>query len=188
MRRIIVETVRFWQLIDEARKENGGWDGMHEILQTKLAALSIEEIISWGEIFDEYHQLSYKNKLWAAAYVINGGCSDDGFDYFRGWLIAQGLKIYLLALRDPDALAKVESCEMDAEYESMLSVCSRAFFRKVGSEDWEALDAEKKKYALTPEMFKSIENEIEFSPDIDDSWEEDDLEDLLPKLCEVFDW
>jgi hypothetical protein len=28
--------------------------------------------------------------MWVAAYLMNGGCSDDGFDYFRGWLIAQG--------------------------------------------------------------------------------------------------
>jgi hypothetical protein len=28
---------------------------------------------------------SYRNDLWAAGYLINGGCSDDGFDYFRGW-------------------------------------------------------------------------------------------------------
>jgi hypothetical protein len=29
---------------------------------------------------------------WGAAYLANGGCSDDGFDYFRGWLIGQGRK------------------------------------------------------------------------------------------------
>jgi len=25
-----------------------------------------------------------------AAYIINGGCSDDGFEYFRRWLVLQG--------------------------------------------------------------------------------------------------
>ena len=25
---------------------------------------------------------SYRSSLWAAAYVINAGCSDDGFGYF----------------------------------------------------------------------------------------------------------
>ncbi|MFL6076856.1 MAG: DUF4240 domain-containing protein [Mycobacteriales bacterium] len=32
---------------------------------------------------------SYQGDLWGAAYLINGGASDDGFDYFRGWLIAR---------------------------------------------------------------------------------------------------
>ncbi|WP_342210876.1 LysR family transcriptional regulator [Streptomyces sp. DH-12] len=43
--------------------------------------------------------------LWAAAYVINGGCSDDGFDYFRGWLIAQGREVFERAVARPGALA-----------------------------------------------------------------------------------
>ncbi|PZH17222.1 hypothetical protein C1I97_05340 [Streptomyces sp. NTH33] len=30
--------------------------------------------------------LSYQNPLWAAAYVVNGGCSDDGFGCFQGRL------------------------------------------------------------------------------------------------------
>ncbi|MFE5591185.1 DUF4240 domain-containing protein [Streptomyces sp. NPDC056549] len=29
-----------------------------------------------------------------AAYMVNGGCCDDGFDYFRGWLIAQGRNVF----------------------------------------------------------------------------------------------
>ena len=32
--------------------------------------------------------------LWDAAYLINGGCSDDGFDYFRGWLVDQGRETF----------------------------------------------------------------------------------------------
>ena len=36
---------------------------------------------------------SYRWDLWGAAYLANGGCSDDGFDYFRGWLIGQGRKV-----------------------------------------------------------------------------------------------
>jgi hypothetical protein len=42
---------------------------------------------------------------WGAAYLANGGCSDDGFDYFRGWLIGQGRKVYETVLADPDSLA-----------------------------------------------------------------------------------
>lgn len=36
----------------------------------------------WGKTYDW--------DLWGAAYLINGGASDDGFDYFRGWLLSQG--------------------------------------------------------------------------------------------------
>jgi hypothetical protein len=37
---------------------------------------------------------SYRTVLWAAACLINGGYSDDGFEYFRGWLIVQGRDVF----------------------------------------------------------------------------------------------
>ena len=45
--------------------------------------------------------------LWGAAYLMKGGCSDDAFDYFRGWLVAQGRRTWERALRDPDTLAEL---------------------------------------------------------------------------------
>ena len=30
---------------------------------------------------------AYRWDIWAIAFIINGGCSDDGFEYFRGWLV-----------------------------------------------------------------------------------------------------
>jgi hypothetical protein len=48
---------------------------------------------------------SYRAPLWAAAYLVNGGCSDDGFDYFRGWLLTQGRAAFERAVDDPDTLA-----------------------------------------------------------------------------------
>jgi hypothetical protein len=32
--------------------------------------------------------------LWGPAYIMNGGCSDDGFDYFLGWLVGQGREVF----------------------------------------------------------------------------------------------
>lgn len=36
------------------------------------------------------HGALYRRDLWAAAYIIGGGCSDDSFIDFRAGLIAQG--------------------------------------------------------------------------------------------------
>lgn len=49
--------------------------------------------------------ISHRNQLWAAGYLINDGCSDDGFEYFRAWLIAQGREVFERVVADPDALA-----------------------------------------------------------------------------------
>jgi hypothetical protein len=124
---------KFWSIIDQARKKAGHWEEMILPLMEVLAELDVPEIMTWTQIFYEYQQLSYKNKLWAAAYVINGGCSDDGFDYFRAWLTAQGKDVFMAALHDPDSLADVEDCEDDVEFEDMLSAGSEAYFKKLNA-------------------------------------------------------
>jgi hypothetical protein len=42
--------------------------------------------------------------LWAAAYLIEGGC-DDGFMDFRAGLMLQGRTAFEAAVADPDSLA-----------------------------------------------------------------------------------
>ncbi|MFF5497583.1 DUF4240 domain-containing protein [Streptomyces aquilus] len=46
---------------------------------------------------------------------MNGGCSDDGFDYFRGWPIAQGREDFERATADPDALAELPAVRASSE-------------------------------------------------------------------------
>jgi hypothetical protein len=43
--------------------------------------------------------------LWGAAHLITGGCSDEGFDCFRGQLVALGREVFENAVADPDSLA-----------------------------------------------------------------------------------
>ena len=35
---------------------------------------------------------------------MNGGCSDDGFQYFRNWIISRGKEVYYAAKENPDNL------------------------------------------------------------------------------------
>jgi Protein of unknown function (DUF4240) len=83
---------QFWRLIDTARGEVA--DSAHtEAVAARatilLSALPPEEIIAAQRVLSSLLAESYQTLLWAAAYLINGGCSDDGFEDFRGWLIAQ---------------------------------------------------------------------------------------------------
>ncbi|WP_412769018.1 DUF4240 domain-containing protein [Micromonospora zamorensis] len=43
--------------------------------------------------------------MWAAAYLIGGGCSDDSFIDFRAGVIALGREWYERVLVSPDGLA-----------------------------------------------------------------------------------
>jgi hypothetical protein len=78
---------------------------------------------------------AYTWDLWAAAYVINGGCSDDGFEYFRAWLISRGSDTFEKALADPDSLASLRGLEPDeCELESLLYVAAEAYEEAAESE------------------------------------------------------
>lgn len=96
----------FWQLIDDARRD-AGEDG--EAITTRAAELLAQsppaEIIAAHGVLQDRMAESYVARLWAAGYLINGGCSDDGFEYFRGWLITRGREVFERAVADPDSLA-----------------------------------------------------------------------------------
>jgi len=47
----------------------------------------------------------YRWNVWAAAFLIAGGCSDDSFIDFRAGLIAQGRDWYQKVEASPDSLA-----------------------------------------------------------------------------------
>jgi hypothetical protein len=57
---------------------------------------------------------------------MNGGCSDDGFEYFRAWLLAQGRDTFEKALEDPDTLAALEDPEGELEEFRLFNVSRQA--------------------------------------------------------------
>ena len=157
----------FWQIVEQAKAASeGDLDAQTESIRQSLAQLPPEEIIAFEEEFLRLRVESYRQDLWAAAYIINGGCSDDGFDYFRGWLIAQGRSVFDEALRDPATLINtIESLgEGDADYEEILYVAQEAYEQQTGKEipnvrcpkfelrgdDWDEENVE----ALFPELAK----------------------------------
>jgi len=179
---------RFWKLIDDANRDAAASGDIAGCLSEKLADMDIRDVLRWQQIFYAYLKMSYKNKLWAAAYVINGGCGDDGFDYFRCWLIAQGKDVFLGALADPDSLAKVDVEMEGAEYEEMFSVSKNAYLKKLGMSQpdsdkfWVAYE----EHASSEDEPQDLAVDIHFPPDIDLEWEEGDLESVVPALCAKF--
>jgi len=109
----------FWCIVSEACRSDprrqSDWDSR---LQAELKKLEPDEIIEWNHIFDRLAARAYTVDLWAAAYLINGGASDDGFYYFRCWLICMGRDIYEAAVANPDTLADVVTRAIDAEVET----------------------------------------------------------------------
>ena len=103
---------RFWSIVDISAQQAGGDQrAQEEALKKELLTLSEEDLIGFDRTYRAMIDRAYHWDLWAAAYIINGGCSDDGFDYFRDWLISLGRSAYEDALRDPETLADIAEME-----------------------------------------------------------------------------
>ena len=131
-----------------------------------MSELSSAEIEAFARDRENLMHTSYRWDLWGAAFVINGGCSDDGFDYFRGWLMLQGRNVWEAALRDPESLAGV-SVDEDAECEDVLYAASKAYEQVAGR-------------SLPPSRDQPTDKPI------GTAWQEPDLEALYPKLWKRF--
>jgi len=134
---------QFWKLIEDARRQVPDPADGEEVAARAAALLSAysrEEIVAAGQVLRELMAGSYRTPLWAAAYVINGGCSDDGFEYFRGWLILQGREVFEHVVADPDALADLPLVRAQTpgaaclECEDTLYIASRAYRAATGEE------------------------------------------------------
>lgn len=100
-----MEWKQFWKVIDDSYRPEGVEH--FEALKAKLAEWPESELVAFQAHFDELMDAANRIDLWGAAYLINGGCSDDGFHDFRAWLIGRGRHVYEAAVRNPDTLADV---------------------------------------------------------------------------------
>jgi hypothetical protein len=101
-----MDTVEFWTIIEAARSVGAADTPFAEALVDQLAARTKDEILGYQERFAEVHDAVYRWDVWAAAYLIGGGCSDDSFMDFRAGLIALGRDWYERAAACPDSLAE----------------------------------------------------------------------------------
>jgi hypothetical protein len=102
----------FWRLIDAARVTAGG--DMHArpgALSEQLRDLSAAELQQFQNHYDEQIRRSFTWELCAAACIINRDVTDDGFRYFRDWLISAGQGTFERALAAPDSLADLPKLE-----------------------------------------------------------------------------
>jgi hypothetical protein len=169
----------FWQLIDDAKKASGGDQTLQEKeLISGLEKLAPEEIVEFECILREYLIEADDFGIMAAQKILDGYVSDDGYLYFRCWLVGQGESVFRAALDKPDTLAAV----LDAPYqdfEELLYVATVAFQKRTGK----------------LEEDETFPREIAAARGLDydsgsvtkgEDWTESQLPKLLPKLWKKF--
>jgi hypothetical protein len=133
---------RFWRLIEESRtkakpKIAKGVDvaGLQEkALEEVLNPLTPGDLAAFDRHFHRLSLKAYRWDLWAAAYWIGGGCSDDGFMDFRANLVSLAKEAYERVLADPNALADVvgRPDTPDLQAEGIGYVAARLHEKKTG--------------------------------------------------------
>ena len=120
---------KFWEVINNARAIAPALEGepLRESLYKQLLTLFPDELVGFDCAWQEYRRIANSPQLIASACIINGGTSDDRFDYFKNWLILQGQYVFRQALKDPDALAEFKIPFDDTEWEDCGYLTSLAF-------------------------------------------------------------
>jgi len=172
-----MKTDDFWAVIERATADRPASPGdVAKRAAAELATRDPAEIVAWDQHLGKVMAASGKEDLWAAAYLINGGCSDDGFDNFRGWLIAHGRTAVASAVREPDSLAEMAVIRAAAqngavfEAEEVLTVAAAAYSQATGTD-------------LPPSQPPPP------PPDPADLWDFDDEDEMhrrLPRLAALF--
>lgn len=160
---------RFWSLINSVADVS--FDDRAEALQTELKSLDPDGLIAFDADYRRALAQAYRWDLWAAAYVINGGCSDDGFDYFCDWLISKGRDAFETAVADPSSLITVVreiGDDEDADFEEFRYAVQDVYEEKTGD--------------MMPLLDMGARGEPAGEP-----WDEDDVEAMFPQLAEWAD-
>lgn len=173
----------FWSTIGQARSATEKLVEIPPWLIDHLSQKDEREIVYFGSHLQDCMHVSYDAKLWLGAVVLLGGCGDDTFADFRGWLIVQGREAFESALADPDSMAGLENFDGDYGYPRlfyMQSVPRRAFCKRVAGDPRDS-DAGDRFESLFPlRKHPALKNEDLIATN------EEAVKGLFPKLAARF--
>ena len=159
---------QFWNIVEKVhRASDGDMEKKCELLDAELRRLSLDEVLSFHAHFDDCEDRAYSWELWAAAYIIGGGCSDDAFSDFRSTLISMGRKTFERTLADPQSLADIDYDPEIAQFEG---------YQYVPTTVETDLGGGKKFMRYHPAPLHPSGK----------SWDEDKVAELYPKLAEKY--
>ncbi len=166
----------FWSLVERVHAGSpANMDEKCRLLRVEMRQLSCEQILSFESHFRDLFYQAYNWGVWAAAYMINHGCSDDSFMDFRSTLISLGRDAYTTALRDVDSLVEFDIDPAWATYEGYQYVAGKAYEEKACSRADETLEAMggTKQHPREP---------------TGRDWHEWDLHERYPRLAAKYGW
>ena len=124
----MLDEENYWAIIEKSIKETTSQEDQEIFLISEIEKLSPKEMLGFRLRTDKLLFDSYTSNLWCANYIISNGAADDGFDYFRCWLISRGKDAYYKTQESPDYLVNLAGNEPHAyDFEGFWYVANNAF-------------------------------------------------------------
>lgn len=176
-----LDEMEFWKIIDFSyNAAKGDLELQDQIIIKKLSAYTPEEIIDFEIILCKKLIEANDFKILAANKIIDSWVSDDGFLYFRLWLISLGRETFEQTLKNPDYLASVVGKGVLPEFEHLLYASTQAYKNRTGKQK------EDNAFPRDVAFAQGLNYDDGGPPTTGKDWKEDELPKLYPKLWEKF--
>ena len=131
----LMKEEEFWNIIDKSRQtSSNNYQTQINSLKTILLTFDATEIEKFDNTFTALMSGTYNYTLWGASFVINGGCSDDCFEYFRQYLIGHGKQKFYQTFKDPDSCVDWIKSEEEDNWEGLQYSALEAYRQKTGKD------------------------------------------------------
>lgn len=177
----------FWSIIASARATTEPGRSPASAVVRHLAEASPEAILDYEEQFQEASSLLSRWDVWAAGYLIGGGCSDDRFMDFRAGIVSLGRDWYERVARNPDALARYEPVRRAAGARDDV-IFDEEFVNAAGSA-YRQLTGDDEEFFLALERRLAASGPQESARDMGEEFDFDDMAEMrrrLPRLAALY--
>ena len=176
-----IDEQEFWKIMDySCNAAKGDMELQNQVIIKKLSAYAPEEIINFEIILCKKLIKANDYRILAANKIIDSWVSDDGFLYFRLWLISLGRQTFEQTLKDPDYLANVTGKGIVPDFEYLLYASTQAYINKTGKKE------EDDTFPRGVAFAQGLNYDFGGAPMTGKNWKEDELPKLYPKLWEKF--
>lgn len=163
----------YWAIIEKSIQETTNQEDQEVFLISEIEKLSPKEMVGFRLRTDKLLFDSYTSDLWCANYIISNGVADDGFDYFRCWLISKGKEAYYKAKENPDYLVNIVGNEPQVyDFEGFWHVSLSAFKNRTDKEAYAYID------------YENFKTNDEHYPILEFNWNIDEPQ-TMEKVCPV---
>jgi len=162
-------TEQFWKIVGKVHgASKGDMDAKCDLLRKELRKLPATEVVSFEKHFADCEAKAYTWELWAVAYIVGGGCSDDMFMDFRATLISQGREVFERVVASPSKFIDTGLDADTAFYEGYQYVADHVYEDITGEED---MPVHSKAHPKNPSGKR---------------WKEETVADLFPELAKKY--